>query len=148
MRNNRRAQVESGVFQQLVVGIVLMSGMVLLAVQMMGNININYNGDIDTDQVALIGQYDEINETIGEFSNKILGRDDQQPESTNIIDLIVTAGYGTIKLMFNVPDILSNMIASGASSARIPVEGIWIMTTVVLVMVIFAAFAVIMKVRA
>lgn len=148
MNRSKKAQVESGVFQQLVIGIVLMSGMVLLAVQMMGNINVNYNGDVDTTQVALLSQYNEINTTIGDFSDKIQGNDDQQPESTNIIDLIVTAGYGTIKLMFSVPAILTTMITEGASSVGIPTEAVWILTSVALVMVIFAAFAVIMKVRA
>lgn len=148
MTYSKKAQVESGVFQQLVIAVVLISGFVLLAVQLLGNFNLNYNGSIDTDEVAVLSQYDRINSTIGDFSNRIQGNDDSQPESTNIIDLIVTAGYGTIKLMFAVPEILTIMATDAVTGLGLPSTVVWIASSIVLVLVIFAAFAVIMKVRA
>lgn len=147
MITNKKAQ-ESGVFQNLVIGIILISTLVLLSVSFMGNMKLNYGGDLDTNEIAVLSKYDEINSTIGDFSNKIQGNDDQQPESTNIIDLIVTAGYGTIRLMFDVPEIMTGMITGAAAVLGLPAVSVWMMTSIILVMVIFAAFAVIMKVRA
>jgi len=147
MRLSKKAQAE-GIFQQLVIGIILISGVVVLSVQMIGNINNTYDSSIDTATIAGLSQYNEINDTIGAFSEKIQGNDDQQPESTNIIDLIVTAGYGTIKLMFQVPAILTSLVTEAAQELGLPSEATWVVTSIALVMVIFAAFAVIMKVRA
>lgn len=148
MTYSRRAQVEAGVFQQLVIGIILITGLVILSVQLIGNFNNTFNAGIDTTEIAALSQYNRINDTIGSFENKIQGNDDSQPESTNIIDLIVTAGYGTIKLMFAVPEILTLMINDAAQSLGLPSITIWMLSSIALVIVIFAAFAVIMKVRA
>ncbi len=148
MMLRRKAQVEAGVFQQLVIGIVLITGLVVLSVQLIGSINLSYNSDIETSNIASLSQYNRINDTIGDFESKIQGNDDSQPESTNIIDLIVTAGYGTIKLMFAVPEILTLMINDAAQSLGVPSITIWMLSSIVLIIVIFAAFAVIMKVRA
>jgi len=145
---NKKAQVESGVFQNLVIGVIVITALVVLSVGFMGNLQLNYGGDVNTAQIASLSKYNEINETIGAFSDKIQGRDDQQPESTNIIDLIILAGYGTIKLMFDVPEILTGMISGAASTLGLPSIVVWMLASIVLVMVIFAAFAVIMKVRA
>lgn len=145
---NRRAQVESGVFQNLIVAALLVCGVVIFSVGLIGEFNLNYDSNINTQKIEVLNKYNQINDTIGDFSNKIQGNEDSQPESTNIIDLIITAGYGTIKLMFTVPKILTEMAVGAVTGLGLPSEAIWLLSSLALVFIIFAAFAVIMKVRA
>lgn len=149
--NNNKAQSQSTI-GSLLVALIVVSGVSLLALSYIGGVGANYGQDLNESKYAIFEQSQEITNITSQMTDQFVNEEGTQNEDTDIISVMITGAYGTIKLFFELPQLWNNFIQAAMVSIGIPsgVAGVlsWMALSVIVVMILFAAYEAVMKVRA
>lgn len=148
---NTKAQVTQSTIASLLIGLVLVSGATMLMLSYIGGLGVNYGVEVNDTEYTVFSQAQEINNITSQMTNQFVNEEGEQNEDTDIISIMITNAYGTIKLFFNLPQLYSNLIAAAFSSAGIPpaAAGVlsWMALSIITIIILFAAYEAVMKVR-
>lgn len=144
---NTKAQ-ESGTLQNLLVGAIVIGAFTVLSMTFISSLSVNYGVGMDENKYSVFNSFNETNTLITEMGQPIVGNSDAQPDSTSIIDTMVQAAYTSIKLFSSIPSIYVGLAKSAADALGLPGIVVSLVGAMIIVMIIFAAIALIMKVRA
>jgi hypothetical protein len=149
--NNKKGQ-ESGTLQNLIIAALVIGAIAVLSMSYISSIGYSYNVTVNNSRYEVFNKFNETNTLLNDMAAPIIGSGAGSSADTDIISQIVSAAYSTIKLFSSIPEIYSNLvkaaiesmgIPSGVSSVLIGLSGAFIIA-----MILFAAIALIMKVRA
>lgn len=136
----------------MLIALLLVTTVAYFLVGYLNGIAVNYGVPINESQYTVFAKFDEVNSTIGSLTDQFVSDDGEQIEDTDVISAMITSAYGLIKLVFNMPDLFYSLIVSGISALGIaPAQAgalAGLAVGVIVIMILFAAVALIMKVRA
>lgn len=148
MKINTKGQSEAGSLQLLVIALVVITSSAVLLTTYINGISENYGVSVNDTQYTVFQQFDQVNETIGNFNQVFTNEDAEQSSVTDVISQMLQGGYNFIKLMFSVPAIFSGLITSMALALGLPAIVVSMINALIIVLILFAALALVMKVRA
>lgn len=144
----KKAQAEAGSLQLLVIALLVVTSSAVLLTTYINGISSNYGVTINNTQYTVFQKFDEVNQTIGEFNQVFTNENAQQSSITDVITQMVQGGYNFIKLMFNIPGIFGELIVSMSVALGLPPIVGSMINALIIVLILFAALALVMKVRA
>ena len=151
MTQNKRGQ-ESGTLQNILLALLLSTTVAYFLVGYLNGVSENYDVNINESQYTVFQKFGEVNQTISELTGQFISDDGEQIEDTDVISAMITSAYGLIKLVFNIPDLFFSLVTSAIASLGIAPEQASTLTGlavgVIVIMILFAAVALVMKVRA
>ena len=146
--NNRKAQTESGPLQKLMILLIIISVMAVLCLSFLTSVSNNYNKTLTDDSVFTeLDQHDKALNRTNEIRNAL--RDVSGP--VDIIGGIVTGGYNVLALFLSdIPSDFNGMINSitGPAGLELPSIVTNFLFVIIIIIVVFAVLALIMKIRA
>jgi hypothetical protein len=147
----RKGQVNQGTVGALMIGLILVAGASVLMLNYIGGVGINYGVSVNDSKYSVFSQSQEITNLTSQMNNQFVNEEGEQNEDTDIISIMITNAYGTIKLFFNLPGLYSNLIAAALNSMGVPpgVSSVlsWMALSIITVLILFAAYEAVMKVR-
>lgn len=145
-----KAQSSMGTVGSLLLSLILISGASFLMVSYIGSVGTNYGVSVNETKYEMLGQ-NQITNLTSQMSEQFVNEEGQQNEDTDIISIMITNAYGMVKLFFNIPDLYSNLITGALDSIGVSPGVskviIWMVTSTVILLILFAAYEAVMKVR-
>lgn len=145
-----KAQSSMGTIGSLLLSLILISGASFLMVTYIGGVGTNYGVSVNETRYELLGQ-DQITNLTSQMSEQFVNEEGQQNEDTDIISIMITNAYGMVKLFFNIPGLYSNLITGALDSIGVSPGVskviIWMVTSTIILLILFAAYEAVMKVR-
>lgn len=132
--------------------LLLVAAFATLAVSYLNGISANYGVSINETQYTVFAELDEVNQTISSLTNQFVNEEGEQAEDSDIISNMLTSSYGLIKLLFNLPDLFGDLVQSAIVAVGLP-PGVanvvyFLAVGFFVIIILFAALALVMKVRA
>lgn len=147
----KKAQATQGTIASLMIALVLVAGASILMLNYIGGVGINYGVSVNESEYSIFSQTQEITNLTNQMTNQFVNEEGQQNEDTDIISIMITNAYGTIKLFFNIPGLYFNLVSAALNSMGVPpgVSGVltWMALSIVVILILFAAYEAVMKVR-
>jgi hypothetical protein len=144
---NKRAQ-ESGSFQKVIVALLCISAVTVLAINYLNDLGENYDVDFDDSEYQVFNKFDDVNTTLGSMTDQLSNEGGEQLSDFDVITFMVTGGYSLIQLMMNIPGIFFDLVVAGVVALGLPSAMVGFVMSLIIVLILFAALALIMKVRA
>lgn len=147
---NKKAQ-EVGSLGWMLIALLCISAVATLGLDFIRGVSENYGVPLNESEYIIFSSVGSPNSTISDISAQIIPEDPQQAGDINIIDIIISGGYGAIKLFFNIPVLFAELIQAGVYSIGLSSASAGVvaslLTGIILVLVLVAVIALILKVR-
>lgn len=147
---NKKAQ-EVGSLGWMLIALLCVSAVATLGLDYIRGLSQNYDVPLNESEYLIFSSIGNPNSTISDISAQIIPEDPQQAGDINIIDIIISGGYGAIKLFFNIPVLFAELIQAGVYSIGLSSASAGVvaslLTGIVLILVLVAVIALILKVR-
>lgn len=147
--HNKRGQ--SSTIAGLMIALVIVSGAAILLSSYIAGVGTNYGVAINDSEFGFFNQTQAINNITSEMTNQFVNEEGEQTSFIDIINVMVGNAYNTVKLFFRLPVLFQNIISAALGSLGLPasVSGTlsWMLLTVITIVILFAAYEAIMKVR-
>lgn len=146
---NNKAQ--TGTMSGLMIGLVLLAGVSVLAGSYLSSVATNYGVTYNETSFYFLNKTQESTELLNSMTDQFVNEEGAQTTDTDIISLMITNAYSLVKLFFNLPGIYASLVSSALSSLGIPagVSAVlgWMAISIITILILFAAYEAIMKVR-
>lgn len=151
MKHSRKAQVSQSTVASLVIGLVVAAAVSVLASSYITGVGVNYGVSVNESQYSFFQVAQNITNVTSQMTNQFINEDGTQNEDIDIISIMITNAYGTIKLFFKIPALFQSLITGAITGLGIPsgVSNIiyWASISIITIIILFAAFEAVMKVR-
>lgn len=148
---NKKGQ-DSGTLQNIILALLACSAVAALGMSYISGISINYGVSMNSSEYTVFNKFSEVNETLSGLTGQFTTEEGGQTEDSDVITTMITSGYGLIKLLFDIPEIFQSLVSSALVAMAVPPATANILgglaVGVIVVMILFAALALVMKVRA
>lgn len=151
MKHSRKAQVSQSTVASLLIGLVIAAAVSILASSYITGVGANYGVSVNESQYSFFQVAQNITNVTSQMTNQFINEDGSQNEDTDIISIMITNAYGTIKLFFKIPALFQSLISGAITGLGIPsgVSNIiaWAGISIITIIILFAAYEAVMKVR-
>lgn len=151
MKHSRKAQVSQSTVASLLIGLVIAAAVSILASSYITGVGANYGVSVNESQYSFFQVAQNITNVTSQMTNQFINEDGSQNEDTDIISIMITNAYGTIKLFFKIPALFQSLISGAITGLGIPsgVSNIiaWAAISIITIIILFAAYEAVMKVR-
>lgn len=147
---SKKAQ-EMGTLGWMLIALLCISAVATLGLDYIHGLSQNYGMSLNESEYVIFSSVGNPNSTISDISSQIIPEDPQQAGSIDVIDILISGGYGAIKLFFNIPVLFAELIQAGVYSIGLSSASAGVvaslLTGIILVLVLVAVVALILKVR-
>ena len=151
MKHFTNSKAQSSTIAGLMIALVVVSGAAILLTSYIVGVATNYGVSVNESEFGFFNQTQRINNLTSEMTDQFVNENAAQTGLTDVISTMIGNAYATVKLFFRLPSFFSSLISAAFSSLGIPasVSGVlsWMLITVITIIILFAAYEAIMKVR-
>lgn len=142
---NKKAQ--AGTVQRIMIGLIVVAAVSVLGLNYISSMGVNYGVAINESEYEIFSATQGITNVTEQMTDSFVSDTGEQTSANNIIDLMVTNGYGMIKLFFLIPSLINDLALAAAEATGVPPIMVWLVFSIILVMILYSAYEAIMKVR-
>ena len=150
MINNKRGQ-EVGTLTNMLIVLLCVSAVAVLGFSYIQGLSTNYGVAVNESEYTVFNKLGEVNSTISDISSQLIPEDPQQENDIDVISVLLSAAYGSIKLFLSIPSIWFSLIQSAIIALGLPASVGAVVATlsigVIILLVIGAVIALLLKVR-
>lgn len=146
-QKNVNNKAQSGTVQRIMIGLIVVAAVSVLALNYISGIGINYGVAINESEYEIFSATQGITNVTEQMTDSFVSDTGEQTSADNIIDLMVTNGYGMIKLFFMIPSLINDLASAAAQAIGVPPIMVWAVFSIITIMILYAAYEAIMKVR-
>jgi hypothetical protein len=146
---NTKAQ--TGTVQGMMIALVVITLVAVLGSTYISSIATNYGVTNNVDSYGVFNQTQEISNLTNTLSDSFVPDTAQQTTNTNSLNLMIDSVWGMVKLFFNIPKLYTNLILGGLNAMGVPSSAsyiiFWALNLIIVIIIMFAAYEAVMKVR-
>jgi membrane protein insertase Oxa1/YidC/SpoIIIJ len=132
----------------LLVSLLCVSIVYVSAIAFLNGIKTNYDVTYNATELSAFDNFNNVNNNISRLSETINPSTGQQTSDTDPITTMIFSGWSFIKLLWNIPQMFYSMVAKVVSILGLPSAITGIIALLILIVILYAAWLAIMKVRA
>ena len=140
---------ESGDLQNIVVSLLVVCTVAVLATTYITQVGNKYSVTIQNSSTyASFQQFEQVDSNVQNLTEVFNNEQGKQTTVVDVISQMVQGAYSLIKLIFNLPVVANILIIQAGAAIGLPPIVVGLMEAMIIVIILFAALALVMKVRA